>query len=87
MRQTTLGWMATASAEQPRQALWPAAGRRPPLTKRDLLRYFTRVSPWMLPHLADRPLFVTRFPNGVAGKSFYQKHWEDPPPFVRTVSI
>ena len=67
--------------------LWPAAGRRQPLTKRDLLRYFTRVSPWMLLHLADRPLFVTRFPNGVTGKSFYQKHWEDPPPFVRTVSI
>jgi bifunctional non-homologous end joining protein LigD len=67
--------------------LWPAAGRRPPLTKRDLLRYFTRVSPWMLVHLADRPLFVTRFPNGVTGKSFYQKHWPDPPPFARTVSI
>ena len=30
----------------------------------------------MLPHLTDRPLFVTRFPNGIAGKSFYQKHWE-----------
>jgi bifunctional non-homologous end joining protein LigD len=67
--------------------LWPAGARRKPLTKRDLLRYFARVSPWMLPHLADRPLFVTRFPNGVGGKSFYQKHWEAPPPFVRTVSI
>ena len=31
---------------------------------------------WMLPHLADRPLFVTRFPDGITGKSFYQKHWE-----------
>jgi bifunctional non-homologous end joining protein LigD len=69
------------------KALWPAAGRRGPITKRSLLRYFARVSRWMLPHLADRPLFVTRFPNGIDGKSFYQKHWEDPPPFVRTVSI
>jgi bifunctional non-homologous end joining protein LigD len=41
----------------------------------------------MLPHLADRPLFVTRFPNGIHGKSFYQKHWDDPPPFAKAVSI
>ena len=67
--------------------LWPGAGRRKALTKRDLLRYFTRVSPWMLPHLADRPLFVTRFPNGIGGKSFFQKHWDTVPPFVRTVAI
>jgi bifunctional non-homologous end joining protein LigD len=67
--------------------LWPGAGRRKPLSKRDLLRYFARVSPWMLPHLADRPLFVTRFPNGIGGKSFFQKHWDTVPPFVRTVSI
>jgi bifunctional non-homologous end joining protein LigD len=88
VRQTTLEVdrhrLALSNLDKP---LWPAAGRRPPLTKRDLLRYFTRVSPWMLLHLADRPLFVTRFPNGVTGKSFYQKHWKDPPPFVRTVSI
>jgi bifunctional non-homologous end joining protein LigD len=67
--------------------LWPAGGRRKPLTKRDLLRYFARVSPWMLVHLSDRPVFVTRFPNGVGGKSFFQKHWEDAPPFVRKVWI
>jgi bifunctional non-homologous end joining protein LigD len=67
--------------------LWPGAARRKPVTKRMLLRYFTQVSHWMLPHLADRPLFVTRFPNGIEGKSFYQKHWDDPPPFSRTVSI
>lgn len=67
--------------------LWPGEGRRKPLTKRDLLRYLARVSPWMLPHLADRPLFVTRFPNGIAGKSFYQKHWDPVPPFARTVAI
>ncbi len=67
--------------------LWPAAGRRKPISKRDLLRYLTRVSPWILPHLADRPIFATRFPNGVEGKSFYQKHWEDAPPFARKVSI
>ena len=67
--------------------LWPAGSRRKALTKRDLFRYFARVADHMLPHLADRPVFVTRFPNGVAGKSFFQKHWEPAPPFVRTVDI
>src|SRR5690242_12520726 len=69
------------------KALWPGQGRRKGATKRDLLRYLTRVAPFMLPHLADRPLFVTRFPNGVTGKSFFQKHWEPAPPFARTVEI
>ena len=69
------------------KVLWPGAGRTRGLTKRDLLRYLARVSPWLLPHLADRPLFLTRYPNGISGKSFYQKHWDNPPPFARTVSI
>jgi bifunctional non-homologous end joining protein LigD len=69
------------------KALWPAVSRRKEITKRFLLRYFTRASPWMLPHLSDRPLFATRFPNGIGGKSFYQKHWDDPPPFARSVAI
>jgi len=69
------------------KALWPAAPTRKPFTKRHLLRYLARVSRWMLPHLADRPLFVTRFPGGIGGRSFYQKHWDNPPAFARTVSI
>ncbi len=67
--------------------LWPGAGRRKGATKRDLLIYLTRVAPHLLPHLADRPIFVTRFPDGVAGKSFFQKHWEPAPRFARTVRI
>ena len=69
------------------KALWPATPKRRAFTKRHLLRYLVRVSRWMLPHLADRPLFVTRFPGGITGKSFYQKHWDDPPAFARTVAI
>jgi bifunctional non-homologous end joining protein LigD len=69
------------------KVLWPAVGRARPLTKRDLLRYLARVSPWLLPHLAGRPMFTTRYPDGVTGKSFYQKHWDKPPEFARTVSI
>jgi bifunctional non-homologous end joining protein LigD len=69
------------------KVLWPGSGRHRPLTKRDLLRYLTRVSPWLLPHLSGRPMFTTRYPDGVTGKSFYQKHWDKPPEFARTVSI
>ena len=69
------------------KVLWPGAGRSGPLTKRDLLRYLARVSPWLLPQLKGRPLFVTRYPDGITGKSFYHKHWDNPPEFVRTVSI
>ena len=35
-----------------------------PITKRELIRYFARIAPTMLPHLADRPLNLQRFPNG-----------------------
>jgi bifunctional non-homologous end joining protein LigD len=69
------------------KVLWPAVGRNRPLTKRDLLRYLTQVSPWLLPHLAARPIFTTRYPDGITGKSFYQKHWDKPPVFARTVTI
>src|SRR4051812_8223907 len=69
------------------KVLWPGAGRSRPLTKRDLLRYLARVSPWLLPHLAGRPMFATRYPDGVTGKSFYQKHWDNPPDFATTVTI
>lgn len=47
---------------------WPQQG----WTKGDLLRYYTRVSPWILPAIADRPLVMKRFPDGVSGKAFYQ---------------
>jgi bifunctional non-homologous end joining protein LigD len=69
------------------KVLWPGSGPGGLLTKRMFLQYLVRVSPWLLPHLASRPLFVTRYPDGVAGKSFYQKHWDNPPEFVRTISI
>jgi bifunctional non-homologous end joining protein LigD len=69
---------------------WPAdpALDQPALTKRDLLRYLARVSPFMLPHLADRPLTMIRMPEGIRGERFYQKRWDQPlPPFVQTASV
>ncbi len=69
---------------------WPAdtALKQPALAKRDLLRYFAQVSPYILPHLADRPLTMIRMPEGIHGARFFQKHWgERPPEFVDTVTV
>src|SRR5438046_4979462 len=69
---------------------WPAdpALQQPALTKRDLLRYFAQVSPFFLPHLADRPLTMIRMPEGIRGQRFFQKHWEqERPDFVETITV
>jgi bifunctional non-homologous end joining protein LigD len=69
---------------------WPAdqALQQPALTKRDLLRYFAQVSPFILTHLADRPLTMIRMPDGIDGQRFFQKHWEqERPKFVETLTV
>ena len=43
------------------------------VTKRDMLNYYYQVAPYILPYLKDRPQSLNRFPNGINGKSFYQK--------------
>jgi bifunctional non-homologous end joining protein LigD len=65
------------------KVFWPQ-GR---FTKGDLMRYYARISPWLLPAVADRPLVMKRFPNGVAGKAFYQQRAPAVPPCVRTVDL
>jgi bifunctional non-homologous end joining protein LigD len=42
-------------------------------TKRDMLNYYYQVAPYLLPYLKDRPQSLNRYPNGIKGKSFYQK--------------
>ena len=69
---------------------WPEdrALRQPAVTKRDLLRYYAQVSPYMLPHLADRPLTMIRMPDGIAGERFFQKHWTPArPDFVEAITV
>jgi len=69
---------------------WPAqpALRQGALTKRDLLRYLAQVSPFMLPHLAERPLTMIRMPEGIEGERFYQKHWaQERPAFVEALDV
>lgn len=43
------------------------------LTKGDLFAYYDAIAPFMLPYLKDRPVMLTRFPDGIHGKSFFQK--------------
>ena len=59
------------------------------ITKGDLLRYYVEVSPYLLPVVADRPLVMKRFPNGVDGKAFYQQRSreERPPAGVRIETL
>ena len=69
---------------------WPAdpAQDHPAFTKRDLLRYCAQMSPYMLPHLADRPLTMIRMPDGIGGQRFFQKHWEQArPDFVESITV
>jgi len=44
------------------------------LTKAEVIAYYLAISPYILPHLEDRPLTLIRFPDGVGGKSFYTKN-------------
>jgi bifunctional non-homologous end joining protein LigD len=57
------------------KVFWPEEG----YTKGDLIEFYRSVSDWILPYLRDRPVVLTRYPDGVKGKSFFQK---DAPPFV-----
>jgi bifunctional non-homologous end joining protein LigD len=51
------------------KVLWPADG----ITKRDMIEYYVRMAPYMLPYLRDRPLSMQVFPDGIDGKSFWRK--------------
>ena len=66
------------------KVFWPD----PQITKGELLRFYLRVASYILPVVADRPLVMKRFPNGVEGKSFYQHRAPDPlPDGLRVMSV
>ena len=52
-----------------KKVFWPEDG----YTKGDLIEYYRAVSPWLLVYLRDRPVVMTRYPDGIGGKSFFQK--------------
>src|SRR6476469_1320064 len=66
------------------KVLYPDAG----FTKAQVIDYYSRVAPVLLPHLKDRPVTLRRFPDGVKGQPFYEKNASrNAPEWVRTVRI
>ncbi|HEX2273806.1 MAG TPA: non-homologous end-joining DNA ligase [Acidimicrobiales bacterium] len=66
------------------KVLYPAVG----FTKGQVVDYYTRVAPVLLPHLRRRALTLKRYPNGVDGHSFYEKNCPSHrPPWVETVAV
>ncbi|MGE0553107.1 MAG: DNA ligase D [Gemmatimonadales bacterium] len=66
------------------KVFWPEHG----YTKGDLVEYYRTIAPWLLPYLKNRPVVMTRFPDGIHGKSFYQKDAPDfAPDWIRTEAI
>jgi bifunctional non-homologous end joining protein LigD len=69
---------------RPEKVLFPADG----ITKGELIEYYARIAPLMLPHLRDRPLTLERYPNGIATKRFFQKEVSSYfPKWIRTCTV
>lgn len=66
------------------KVLYPESG----FTKGQVLDYYARIAEVILPHIKDRPLTLKRYPNGVEGTSFFEKHAPSHrPDWVRTVDV
>ena len=66
------------------KVLYPKAG----FTKGQVIDYFIRIAPVLLPHLRDRPLTMKRYPNGVEGEFFYEKNCPSHrPKWVQTAKV
>jgi len=66
------------------KVLYPKAG----FTKGQVIDYYVRIAPVLLPHLADRALTLKRYPNGVDGMHFYEKNCPSyRPPWMKTAKI
>jgi bifunctional non-homologous end joining protein LigD len=66
------------------KVLYPATG----FTKAEVLAYYQEVAPVLLPHIADRPLTLKRYPDGVEGEAFFAKHAPaHRPDWIRTVRV
>lgn len=66
------------------KVMYPAVG----FTKGEVIDYYVRVAPVLLPHLDGRPLTLKRYPNGVNGMFFYEKNCpEHRPDWVQTAPI
>jgi bifunctional non-homologous end joining protein LigD len=69
---------------RPEKVLFPDDG----ITKGDLIEYYARIAPRMVPHLQDRPLTLERYPNGIQTKRFFQKEVSSYfPKWIRRVTV
>lgn len=59
-----------------KKVFWPQQG----ITKGDVINYYHQMAPFILPYLKNRPQSLNRYPNGINGKSFYQKDVTDKAP-------
>ncbi len=74
----------TVTLTNAEKIFWPEDG----YTKEDLFEYYRTIAPWLLPYLRDRPLVLTRYPDGIDGTSFYQKNTPGHvPEWIRTVGV
>ncbi|MGC5325533.1 non-homologous end-joining DNA ligase [Brevibacillus sp. SYSU BS000544] len=74
----------TITISNPDKIIW----KKNEITKISYLEYLIRMAPYMLPHLENRVVTVIRYPDGIAGEKFYQKHCPAyAPDFVRTYQI
>ncbi len=66
------------------KVLYPEAG----FTKGEVIDYYAKIAPVMLPHLANRAATFKRYPNGVDGKFFFEKNMPShAPSWVRSVTL
>jgi bifunctional non-homologous end joining protein LigD len=65
------------------RVLWPAAG----FSKGQMLEYYAAVAPALLPHVAERPLTLGRFPAGVDGRGFAQNECRGRPDWLATAAL
>lgn len=76
--------LRTVEVHRPDKVLFPDDG----LTKEDLVEYYRRIAPFMLPQLRGRPLMLERHPDGIGGPRFMQKQTPDSyPDWVRRVEV
>ena len=70
------------------KVFWDKTNGHFQLTKKDLIDYYDKISDYILPYLKDRPLSLSRYPDGIKGEHFYHKNWDQKKPdYVEIVKV